>query len=123
MPEKFDHALNDPAGAAIHAKEKNSEKRYRNNHDPGRHKNLVPRRPGHLAHFDANFVQKPAPPAGIFAEFLEGLGYRVSAAPAATSPLILQLDRFRHKLFLILPDPRLASPPSAEVAGEEGFEP
>src|SRR5258708_5841781 len=67
MPEKFDHALNDPAGAAIHAKEKNSEKRYRNNHDPGRHKHFMPRRPGHLAHLDANFVQKPAPSAAAFA--------------------------------------------------------
>src|SRR5258708_15261388 len=91
MPEKFDHALNDPAGAAIHAKEKNSEKRYGDNHDPGRHENLMPRRPGHLAHLDANFVQKSAPPAGEISKIFKGPGYYVSAPPnppPPTSPLI-----------------------------------
>ena len=124
MPEKFNHALHDPAGAAIHAKEKNSEKSHCDNHDPGRHKNFVPRRPCHLSHFDANFMQKTAPPPVIFAEFLERLGYRVPAPFAAlTSSLILHLECFRHKLFQILPDLRWPSPSPAEVAGEEGFEP
>src|ERR1700730_18827013 len=111
MPEKFDHALHDPTGAAIHAKEKNSEKCHRDNHDPGGHKTFMPCRPGHLAHLDANFVKKSAPPAGIFAEILKGLGDCVPApraASAATCPLILQLQRFRHRPPQIFPKPSLS---------------
>src|SRR3981081_2863698 len=102
MPEKFNHALDKPASGAIHAEEKNSEKCYGDNHDPGCDKNFSPRRPGYLAHFDANFVQKAAPLAGIFADFFEGRGYGIPAtntATTATSSLILHLQRFRHKFF------------------------
>jgi hypothetical protein len=126
VPEKFDHALDDPASAAIHAKEKNSKKCHRDDHNPGGHENLVPRRPSHLAHLDPNFVEKRAPPAGIFAELLEALSDGVStpnAAPAASGSFILQLDYFNHKLFQILPKSLWPSPSAAEVAGEEGFEP
>ena len=56
--------LDDPAGGTVHAKEKNPEKCHRDNHHPGRYKNFMPRRPGHLAHFDANFVQKSCATGG-----------------------------------------------------------
>ena len=85
MPEKFNHALDKPASGAIHAEEKNSEKCYGDNHDPGCDKNFSPRRPGYLAHFDANFMQKAAPLAGIFAYFFEGRGYRIPATNTATN--------------------------------------
>ncbi len=64
VPKKFNHALDEPAGGAIHAKEKNSEKRHRHNHHPGGHKYFTPRRPGDLPHLDANFVQKTARTGG-----------------------------------------------------------
>jgi hypothetical protein len=106
VPKKFDHALNDPARRAIHAKKENPEKRYGNDYHPGGHKNFMTRRPSDLAHLDANFVQKSARPPGIFSEIFKRLGYRVSAPLAATAPassLFFQLQRFRHKLPLIFP--------------------
>jgi len=68
VPEKFNDALDDPAGGAIHAEEINSEERHRNNHDPGGYKHFMPSGPGYLAHLDAHFMQKTAPPAGMLRE-------------------------------------------------------
>ena len=111
MPEIFDHALDQPAHAAIHAEEKDPKKSDRDDYDSRGYNHFVPRRPSHLAHFNADFMQKTTPAAGIFAKFLHCRRDRVPAAvPSATVPAFLQFDRFRHRHSQILPDSPLACP-------------
>ena len=128
--KKFDDALDEPAHAAIHAKEKDPEKRDRDDHHPGGHKHFVPRRPGDLAHLDAHLVQKTAPPAGdaprgarkspaSLVVSRAPLYHRSSIFPPA-SPSLAALSALNP--FLAACCVRIRHRP-AKVAGEEGFEP
>ena len=105
--EKFNYALDDPAGGAIYAEEKDPEKRDRHHHDPSGDKHLVPRRPSHLAHFNAHFMQERAPATGVLAQVSQGGIQGVPAAvvsPPAANFFVFHLQCFRHNFNPILPE-------------------
>jgi hypothetical protein len=131
--EQIQRALHQPTRTRIHEEKENSEKRHRGDHHGGRRNHIVPRRPGHLLHFDPNFVKELAPALRRIDQPLKKT--RLSAISIVAPSRFRSFRHLFHRCAFIVPLPRshfihfrvrallLAFARPTNLAGEEGIEP